>query len=103
MSRYPITLQKGEDFDDNAVIGYDPPLRTFFLQGFEIDHEDYCEPEIWLGTRLEEFPTLEGIIQTARVHGYEVRELKATAIVAMMEEAGQRPDPSIGERLGIVE
>ena len=37
MSRYTITLLKGERTDGEAVIGYDPPLRTFFLQGFESD------------------------------------------------------------------
>lgn len=30
------------------------------------------DPEIWLGTLLEEFPTLESIIEAARRGGYEV-------------------------------
>ena len=64
MSRYTITLAKGERTDDEAVIGFDPPLRTFFLQGFETD-DDFATPEIWLGTLLEEFPTLESIIEAA--------------------------------------
>ncbi|MGJ7042273.1 hypothetical protein J2Y63_005555 [Shinella sp. BE166] len=51
MSRYTITLHKGERTDDESVIGFDPPLRTHFLQGFESD-DDFGTPEIWLGTLL---------------------------------------------------
>lgn len=65
MSRYAVTLPKGERTDDEAIIGFDPPLRTFFLQGFEGDDE-FGTPEIWLGALLEEFPTLEGVIEAAR-------------------------------------
>ena len=35
MSRYTISLAKGERTDDEAVLGFDPPLRTFFLQGLD--------------------------------------------------------------------
>jgi len=34
-------------------------LRTFFLQCFIAEDDDFEEPEIWLGTFLEEFPTLD--------------------------------------------
>lgn len=101
MSRYAITLLKGDRTDDEAVIGYDPPLRTFFLQGFESD-DDFGTPEIWLGTLLEEFPTLECIIEAARVQGYEVRGLDHADMIAMLGQAGQRYEPSIAERLGFI-
>lgn len=101
MSRYTITLLKGERTDGEAVIGYDPPLRTFFLQGFESD-DDFGTPEIWLGTLLEEFPTLEGIIEAARVQGYEVRGLDHADMIAMLGQAGQIYAPSIAERLGFI-
>ena len=101
MSRYTITLLKGERTDGEAVIGYDPPLRTFFLQGFESD-DDFGTPEIWLGTLLEEFPTLEGIIESAKVHGYEVRGLDHADMISMLGQAGQRCEPSIAERLGFI-
>ena len=65
MSRYTITLSKGERTDEEAVIGFDAPLLTYFLQGFETD-DDFGTPEIWLGVLLEEYPTLEGIIEEAR-------------------------------------
>src|SRR3546814_16649623 len=36
MSRYAITLRTDAATDENAVVGYDPPLRTYFILGFEI-------------------------------------------------------------------
>lgn len=101
MSRYTITLLKGERTDDEAVIGFDPPLRTFFLQGFDTD-DDFGSPEIWLGTLLEEFPTFEGIIEAARSRGYEIRGLERAAMITLLAEAGHRYEPSIAEKLGFI-
>ena len=101
MSRYAVTLLKGERTDDEAIVGFDPPLRTFFLQGFESDDE-FGTPEIWLGTLLEEFPTLEGIIEAARRQGYEVRDLDHAEMIALLAEAGHRYEPSIAEKLGFI-
>ncbi|WP_430442297.1 hypothetical protein [Shinella sp.] len=101
MSRYAVTLLKGERTDDKAVIGYDPPLRTFFLQGFETD-DDFGTPEIWLGTLLEEFPTLEGIVEEARRMGYELRDLDHADMIALLSEAGHVYEPSLAEKLGLI-
>ena len=101
MSRYAVTLLKGERTDDEAVIGFDPPLRTFFLQGFETD-DDFGTPEIWLGTLLEEFPTLEGIVEEARRMGYELRDLDHADMIAMLSEAGHVYQPSLAEKLGLI-
>ncbi|NGO66759.1 hypothetical protein G6N76_24195 [Rhizobium daejeonense] len=101
MSRYTISLHKGERTDDEAVIGFDPPLRTYFLQGFESD-DDFGTPEIWLGTLLEGFPTLEGIVEEARANGYEISNLDHADMIAMLREAGHEYEPSIAERLGFV-
>lgn len=53
MSRYTITVTGTVTgkvrSDPDAVIGYDPPLRTYFLQAFP--HEETDEPALWLGTR----------------------------------------------------
>lgn len=57
------------------------PLRTFFLQGFFDKESDFDEPELWLGTCLEEFPTMESLIEEARSRGYEVRGLKPTDVI----------------------
>lgn len=101
MSRYAVTLLKGERTDDEAIVGFDPPLRTFFLQGFESDDE-FGTPEIWLGTLLEELPTLEGIIEAARRQGYEVRGLNRADMIALLAEAGHDYGPSIAEKLGFI-
>ncbi|RWB65310.1 MAG: hypothetical protein EOQ42_16460 [Mesorhizobium sp.] len=100
MSRYTVEITNGTATDAQGTIGYDPPLRTFFLQGFPHPKTDECV--LWFGTFLEEFPTLESIIKTARAQGYEVRGLKRKMILAMLKEAGPPHPPSLGERLGIV-
>ena len=76
MSRYTITVTgtttgQGRS-DPDAVIGYDPPLRTYFLQAFP--HEETDEPGLWLGTHDRAFETLEdGVDRVFRsLHaGYE--------------------------------
>ncbi|WP_292326260.1 hypothetical protein [Mesorhizobium sp.] len=49
MSRYTITVTSDHRSDPNAVIGYDPPLRTLFLQAFPDESGD--DLALWLGTR----------------------------------------------------
>ncbi len=58
--------------------------------------------EIWLGTLLEEFRSLEAIIGDARAQGYEVAGMTRETIVEMTKLAAQPHPPSIGERLGTV-
>ncbi|OHV80312.1 hypothetical protein [Ensifer sp. LCM 4579] len=100
MSRHPITVTKGEKSDPDAVIGYDPPLRTFFLQAFLDQETDACE--LWLGAFLEEYPTLESIVTAARAEGYELSGLERDTILSLIKEASTPTPPSIGEQLGIV-
>lgn len=103
MSRFYVNLLNAGRIDDGAVIGYDKPLRTFFLMGFyDAESDDDEEPEIWLGTCLEEFPTLESLIEEARTRGYEVRKVQADQIVTMLAEAGHKPELSIAEKLGLI-
>ncbi|MDW9925220.1 hypothetical protein GOB36_33420 [Sinorhizobium meliloti] len=98
MSRFEITLRRGEETYDKATIGYDPPLRTFFLQGFDAD-DDFGTPE----SGLQEFPTLEGLVEAIRARGYEVRNLGQAAIVAILGEAGQKYEPTIAEWIGLIQ
>ena len=53
MSRYTITVTASHRADPDAVIGYDPPLRTFFLQAFPDESGDdlalWGESEIVVG------------------------------------------------------
>ncbi|MEY9785422.1 hypothetical protein [Sinorhizobium fredii] len=100
MSRYTVEITNGTLTDAQGTIGYDPPLRTFFLQGFPDGETDECA--LWLGALLEEYPTLESIIEKARTAGYEVRGLTQDMVLAMIKESSKPRPPSIGEQLGIV-
>ena len=57
MSRYEIQDSRGRD----AVVGWDPPLQTFFLQGDFIgeDGREREVPGIWIGGFPAEIPTVE--------------------------------------------
>ncbi|WP_245435138.1 hypothetical protein [Rhizobium anhuiense] len=70
------------------------------MQAFPDRETDECA--LWLGGFLEEYPSLEAIIEAARVQGYEVHGLTREMILAMIKEAGPPSPPSLGERLGIV-
>ncbi|AWI62483.1 hypothetical protein [Sinorhizobium fredii] len=100
MSRHIVQITNGTETDEQGTIGYDPPLRTFFLQAFPDPETDECA--LWLGTFIEEYPTLESIIEAARAQGYEVRGLTREMMLVMIKEAGPPHPPSLGERLGIV-
>lgn len=52
-SRYILTVTSDERSDPDAVIGYDPPLRTFFLQAFPDESGD--DLALWLGTSDRDF------------------------------------------------
>lgn len=94
MSRYPIQISSCEYTDEEGAIGYDRPLRTFFLQGFINEHEDDRRPEIWLGGVLEEFPTLDLLLGEARRRDYRIQKIDKSVMVSMMLEAGQVLEPS---------
>ena len=96
--RHRITVVRKDEIDHDAIIGFDPPLRTFFLQAFM----GGGYRELWLGTFLEEFTSLEAIIEQARVEGYEVADMRKETILEVTKLAAQPHLPSIGERLGLV-
>lgn len=102
MSRYQVTVHFGAYIDEDGAIGYDKPLRTFFLQGFIQEDEPDNGLEIWLGGDLEECPTLADMLEMAKKRGYSVSGLKNEAVVSMLAEASERPTVSLGERLGII-
>lgn len=96
--RHKITVMRGDEIDHDAIIGFDPPLRTFFLQAFM----GGGFREIWLGTLLEEFTSLEAITEQARAHCYEIADMPRETIIEMTKLAAQPHSPSVGERLGIM-
>ncbi|MGR9398080.1 hypothetical protein ACU8OL_34710 (plasmid) [Rhizobium leguminosarum] len=99
MSRHAVAVKSATKADPEATIGYDRPL-SFFLQAFPDPETDECA--LWLGAFLEEYPSLEAIIEAARAQGYELHGLTREMMLAMIKEAGPPSPPSLGERLGIV-
>jgi hypothetical protein len=69
MSRYTITVTGQGRSDPEAIIGYDPPLRTFFLQAFP--HKVTDDPALWVGAYGHAFETLDDLHQTAIALGYD--------------------------------
>lgn len=56
------------DVDDvRIVVGWDPPLQTFFVQQGVIDPAtnewvDDSEPNLWLGTRFGEISNIQDLV-----------------------------------------
>jgi hypothetical protein len=73
MSRYTITVTGQGRSDPEAIIGYDPPLRTFFLQAFP--HKVTDDPALWLGTYDQEFLSLAALHAAALAEGYDFMPL----------------------------
>ncbi|MER8458311.1 hypothetical protein NKH24_19785 [Mesorhizobium sp. M1300] len=93
MSRYTITVTGHDRSDPEAIIGYDPPLRTFFLQAFPHDVTD--DPALWLGTHDQAFETLQHLHDAAVAHGYGFMPLRADVEAKLVEDkaavAGRAP------------
>lgn len=53
MSRYTITVTRDSRSDPDVVIGFDLPLRTFFLEAFPDESGDDLAQ--WLGTSDREY------------------------------------------------
>lgn len=98
MSRHTVTVRSTTRTDDNAVIGYDPPMRTYFLQAFEDVESD--EPGLWLGIRFDEYPSLAALIAAAGRQGYTIENLAESHIADMAHETAQPSRPSLAERAG---
>lgn len=90
MSRFTITLVHGSSEDTEAVIGFDPPLQTYFLQGFPFEMNDGSYFKIWLGTEPREYPAIEGLVKALRAKGYDFHGLSEAQMEQMLEEV-QRP------------
>ncbi|WP_027170235.1 hypothetical protein [Mesorhizobium sp. WSM3224] len=84
MSRYTITVTGPDRSDPDAVIGYDPPLRTYFLQAFP--HQETDEPALWLGTQRHAFETLEELRRAALARGFDLMPLSAAISSKLIED-----------------
>ncbi|MER9126412.1 hypothetical protein NKH81_25600 [Mesorhizobium sp. M0959] len=94
MSRYTITVTgtvtKQGRSDHEAIIGYDPPLRTYFLQAFP--HEETDEPALWLGTRDRAFEALEDLRHAAISQGYDFMPLSADVAAKLIADKAAMAD-----------
>ncbi|MER8751172.1 hypothetical protein NKH57_18200 [Mesorhizobium sp. M1050] len=97
MSRYTITVTVTVTgkvrSDPDAVIGYDPPLRTYSLQSFL--HEETDEPALWLGTHDRACEALEDIRHAAISHGYDFMALSPKLAAKLVDDkaaASGRPE-----------
>ncbi len=102
MSRYTITVTGQGRTDPEAVIGYDPPLRTFFVQAFP--HEVTDDPALWLGAYDQEFEALDELHSAALAEGYDFMPLPAGVadqLTADKARENSRPshDGSLGDLL----
>ncbi|KUM25617.1 hypothetical protein AU467_25665 [Mesorhizobium loti] len=84
MSRYTITVTGHGRSDPEAIIGYDPPLRTYFLQAFP--HEETDEPALWLGTHDRAFEALDDLHHAAVAHGYDFMPLPLDVASKLTED-----------------
>lgn len=83
MSRFTVTVRNRSRTDTNSTIGYDTPLRTYFLHAFAHRETDVMELE--LGTATQRFDSLEMLLEFARWHGYEVRGLSQGIVIQLMQ------------------
>jgi hypothetical protein len=93
MSRYTITVTVaiGEVRPDpDAVIGYDPPLRTFFLRAFPDESGD--DLALWLGTSDREYETLDALHMAALAKDFDFMPLPADIIARLSADVAAEAD-----------
>ncbi|GAA3102111.1 hypothetical protein GCM10010520_54070 [Rhizobium viscosum] len=86
MSRYTITVTNlaNQDADPLAVIGYDRPLQTYFLQAFpDEEGEDLA---LWLGTDYRAFETLSSLRSAAMADGYDFMPLSSQTVQHLIDD-----------------
>lgn len=90
MSRYTITVTGQGRQDPDAIIGYDPPLRTYFLQAFPHDVTD--DPALWLGTCGHAFERLDDLHHAAIARGYDFMPLPHNIAAKLVEDQAAAGD-----------
>lgn len=84
MSRYTITVTSTGRSDPDAVIGYDPPLRTFFLQAFPDESGD--DLALWLGTCDHEYESVDSLHAAARSLGFDFMPLPKDVVAQLVDD-----------------
>ena len=86
MSRYTITVTRtaSRHADPDAVIGYDRPLQTFFLQAFaDREGENLA---LWLGTETRAFETLSDLRAAAVALGYDFVPIASGTLCRLLDD-----------------
>jgi hypothetical protein len=86
MSRYTMTVTRTASHHSalDAIIGYDRPLQTLFLQPLpDADGEDL---ELWLGTGFREFETLSKLRAAAVARGSDFRPLASGVLHNLLDD-----------------
>ncbi|MDI5930242.1 hypothetical protein [Rhizobium leguminosarum] len=99
MSRYTITVTRTafHHADPDAIIGYDRPLQTFFLQAFpDADGENL---ELWLGTDLREFETLSRLRTAAIARGFDFIPLASDILPKLLEDHAREAHHAVSETI----
>lgn len=97
MSRYTITVNRIESrhADPDAIIGYDSPLQTFFLQAFpDAEGEDL---ELWLGTDFREFETLSQLRTAAIARGFDFIPLAPGILHKLLDDHAREAHPAVSD------
>lgn len=90
MSRYSITVTSNGRSDPDAVIGYDQPLRTFFLQAFPDESGD--DLALWLGTRDREHETVDALHAAAHTEGFDFMPLPDDVAELLADDLAREAD-----------
>lgn len=87
MSRYTITVTRTasrDEVDPDAVIGYDRPLQTFFLQAFASAEDD--DLELWIGTEYRAFETLSDLRHAVLQSGFDFVPIASGVLHRLFED-----------------
>lgn len=90
MGRYTIIVTRQGHSDPAAVIGYDPPLRTFFIQAFPDESGD--DLALWLGTRDREYETVEALRAAALGRGFDFMPLPEDVALLLADDLAKKAD-----------
>lgn len=99
MSRYTITVTRtaSRHSDPDAIIGYDRPLQTFFLQAFhEPEGEDL---DLWLGTDVREFETLSQLRCAAIARGFDFVPLASGILHKLLDDHAREADHPVSDTI----
>lgn len=99
MSQYTITVTKTatRHADPDAVIGYDRPLQTFFLQAFPDEEGD--DLALWLGTQYRAHERLSDLRASAIAKGYDFIPMSSGTLWKLLDDYAREALRSVRETI----